>query len=136
MVDDAIDHSPNVELIGFAGHELDRDTVDTDAFHVDRYRFPVAWRRDLAIDQGREVVALLACLPFAESMRCHTPIFGLRLWSGTDDDARVSLCFRCNNIFAGPGTDRTFDGESPQARALLALLLQLAPPDWKPGEDA
>jgi hypothetical protein len=92
-----------VKLDGF-GERIARDASDGDA---------TAWEQPLAADPRRRVGALLGALPDAEQMKCHDPVFGLRLDPGTSDETRMSICFMCNNIFLDGGGRRTPDGDPP-----------------------
>jgi hypothetical protein len=127
-----------VNLVGF-GERIARDTTDGDAAvfevgdreHPPAFRFRIAWEQPLAADPRQRVGALLAALPDAEQMKCHDPVFGLRLDPDTSDETRMSICFMCNNIFLDGGGRRTFDGRSTASRALLDYLLDLAPEAWR-----
>jgi hypothetical protein len=59
------------------------------------------------------------------------PAFGLRLDPGTPDEARMSICFMCNNAYLDGGGSRTFGGRSREGRELLSYLMKLAPSDWR-----
>lgn len=98
--------------------------------HPPAFRFDIAWERRLAADEGRRIGVLLAAIPEEEEMRCHEPVFGLRLDPGTSDETRMSICFKCNNIYLHGGGRRTFSGLSPAGRALLDYLIELAPAEW------
>src|SRR5262249_9175275 len=94
-------------------------------------RFRIAWEQPLAADQRHRLGALLATLPAGEEARCHEPVFGLRLDPSTGNEARMSICFYCNNIYLDGGAHRAFEGQSTAGRALLEYLLQLAPAAWR-----
>jgi hypothetical protein len=98
--------------------------------HPPAFRFGIAWERQLTTDEGCRVGVLLAAIPEEEGMRCHEPVFGLRLDPGAPDETRMSICFKCNNIYLHAGGRRTFSGLSSAGRALLDYLLELAPADW------
>jgi hypothetical protein len=129
-----------MNLVGF-GADSARDAPDGDptAFevghrdHPPAFRFRIAWEQSATADQRRRLGALLAALPRGSEARCHMPVFGLRLDPGTADEARLSICFECNNIYLDGGGRRAFDAESAAGRALLDYLLQLAPDAWRRG---
>ncbi len=72
---------------------------------------------DLAVIEG-----LCRKLPFAESMRCHTPPVGLRFYRDHQLSCAFSICWACNNAFGeldGKPLVIRFDGKSSEAIALF-----------------
>lgn len=116
--------SAEVELFGF-------DEAGKENFYNGGGSFGIGWSRRLDAEERTRLRALMLGLPGGEPARCHLPPFGLRF--GWPRELYVSICFRCNNIFA----DRdmvTFDARSAQARELLAFLRSCAPHEWKSKE--
>ena len=77
-----------------------------------------------------EIAHMIGSLPPAVEKRCFFPFFGVQFLR---DGERVSvaLCFDCNNAMTVDGGERgwfAFDGESPEAKALLARLRRSHPP--------
>jgi hypothetical protein len=125
-----------VSLVGFAGSAAGDGGAPAGVFEVGEpsyspaFRFGIAWERRLTADEGRRVGGLLGAIPEDAEMRCHQPVFGLRLEPGTSDETRMSLCFQCNNMYLDGGGKRTFSGSSPAGHALLDHLLELSPTAW------
>ncbi len=115
--------SAEVELFGFDG-------AGKENFYNGAGSFGIGWSRGLHAEERTRLRALMLVLPEGESARCHVPGFGLRF--GWPRELYVSICFRCNNIFADEML--TFDARSAQARKLLAFLRSCAPHDWKSQE--
>lgn len=127
-----------MNLVGFTRtYVKDAPDGDPTVFEVGHreyppaFRFRIAWEQSTTAEQLRRLGALLAALPDDEEERCHMPVFGLRLDPGTIDEARMSICFQCNNIYLDGGGRRTFGGQSTAGRALLDYLLRLAPDAWR-----
>lgn len=83
-----------------------------------------AWVR-LDGEGAAAVAGLYRQLPGGETMRCHTPPFGLRFWSNGELITEASLCWECNNAFgfrAGERIAFDFEGQSDIAQVLLTLL--------------
>jgi hypothetical protein len=129
-----------IQTLETADDRLEMDVVRLDyppegtspAFVVRSFKFAVIWRRRLSHEDVSRVGALLAKLPAAEQMRCHLPVFGLHLNAGSSDEIRLSICFQCNNAYLDGGGTWTFDGQSDQARELLAFMKRLTPPTSAP----
>lgn len=71
-------------------------------------------------------------LPFAESMRCHTPPLGLRFYRDDNLFCAFSICWACNNAFGefeGKPIFISFDGKSPEAVALFSHLQKIVGAD-------
>jgi hypothetical protein len=63
-------------------------------------------------------------LPVGESIRCHTPPIGIRLYQQHELVAEASICWRCQNMFGrslGQEFGYSFSAESAAARALFEL---------------
>ena len=77
---------------------------------------------------AQEIASLWRQLPYDEQMRCHTPPFALRFWSGANAVLIASMCWRCNNIWITEGDERKyaqFDGEADISQRLLHLLEEI-----------
>ena len=65
----------------------------------------------------------MLALPDGEQMRCHTPQYGIHLALERGEYRTAAICWECNNISisnSGAYDWRTFDGQSENARLLLA----------------
>jgi hypothetical protein len=91
-----------------------------------RAPFTEAWRRPLSAVERQRVALLIADLPRAMTMKCHMPKFGLII-ANTHGETRITICFRCNNIFFNGGGTISFEGRSAAAAELLAEFRALAP---------
>lgn len=125
-LDDALEAAADSEIVLFGF-----DNAGTENFYNGAGSFGIGWSRRLNADERSRLQALMLELPDGVSARCHEPGFGLRFsWPR---ELHVSICFRCNNIFADPSMI-AFDARSPQARELLTFLRSCAPPDWRAGQ--
>ncbi|HEU4412512.1 MAG TPA: hypothetical protein VFS43_45135 [Polyangiaceae bacterium] len=120
-----------LSLVGFDDGEPDEHHDAARVFEVRGFRFAVAWEQRLSARDRRRIGELLAALPADSQARCHMPAFGLRLDPGTRDEARMSICFTCNNAYLDGGGTRTFGGQSRPGREFLAYLMKLAPSAWR-----
>lgn len=76
-------------------------------------------------DDADEFVRQVVSLPEGESLRCHIPTCGLRLYQSNGVMTDVSLCFSCNNAWTksdGMGGDFSFDAASGEAQKFLSEL--------------
>ncbi len=77
-------------------------------------------------EQAQRIAMLWRQLPSdAEEMRCHTPPYGLRFRSAIGIILRVSVCWKCNNIYGdseGEAIHSVFDGSHPKSRLLLEVM--------------
>jgi hypothetical protein len=120
-----------LNLVGFSRQTLD-DIPDgaPSRFDVGGFRFSIAWSAHRRGASTHRIAALLADLPEGEESRRHEPVFGLRLHPGTASEVRMSICFRCNNIYLDGGARRAFDAQSIVGCALVEYLLRLVPDAW------
>ena len=89
-------------------------------------------------DQVAIVEELCRKLPFAESMRCHTPPVGLRFYQDTQLLCAFSICWACNNAYGESNGKRfviRFDGISPEAIALFSHLQRIVGADKLQGSE-
>jgi len=114
-----------IDLVGF-------DVHGAESFYSFGGSHGVGWTRMLEADERAQLRALLDALPHGQQARCHNPVFGIRF--GTPPRVKnVSVCFRCNNIYAD-GTMVEFEAASPAGRELLAFLRARTPKIWDGGE--
>ena len=77
-------------------------------------------------EQAQRIAWLWRQLPSnAEEMRCHTPPYGLRFRNTVGIFLRVSVCWKCNNIYGdskGEAVHFVFDGSHPKSRLLLEVM--------------
>src|SRR5689334_22318007 len=114
-----------IELFGFG-------PTGIQYFEVGGTEFRVAWSRSLDAEERSRLRALIGALPDGESAKCHWPPFGLRFGTGPRA-LRVSICFRCSNVYVG-GKYEGFHAGSAPGRELLAFLQARAPAGWQPSE--
>ncbi len=72
----------------------------------------------------QEIATLFRQLPLGEPARCHTPPFGLRVYTEDGLQRQCSICWECNNIYGDFQHD--FDAGNSVSQNLLALLNQLS----------
>ncbi len=78
-----------------------------------------------APDDAMSIVDIFRQLPSGEQARCHVPTFGLRFLAGEKAICRVSICWRCNNIYGdqeGSPIHFGFDARAGVSQKLLAKL--------------
>ena len=74
---------------------------------------------------AKDIANIWRALPAGDSIRCHTPVVGIRFFDGASLICEASVCFQCENIFGyfqrAPIIYR-FNPRSNQGRELFLLL--------------